>query len=74
MKAFRRFMHHLKEVDEGHRTVIMVQVENETGLLGDSRDRNEAANAAFEAPVPVSQIIIQSLPLEQTRQRQGTAP
>jgi hypothetical protein len=32
--------------------VIMVQVENEVGLLGDSRDHSEAANRVFGAPVP----------------------
>lgn len=45
-------MSHLKEVDEAYSTVIMVQVENEVGLLGDSRDRCEAANEAFGQPVP----------------------
>ncbi len=30
----------------------MVQVENEVGLLGDSRDRSAAAEEAFAAPVP----------------------
>ncbi|BEI83413.1 hypothetical protein CcaverHIS002_0400170 [Cutaneotrichosporon cavernicola] len=50
--AFKRLMEHVREVDGAHGTVIMVQVENETGLLGDSRDRSELANAAFEAPVP----------------------
>ncbi|WP_254517459.1 hypothetical protein, partial [Salmonella enterica] len=30
----------------------MVQVENETGLLGDSRDRSRRADAAFAEPVP----------------------
>lgn len=42
----------LKEIDEKHSTVIMVQVENETGLLGDSRDGSVAANRAFDKPVP----------------------
>lgn len=45
-------MEHVKEVDEKHSTVVMVQVENETGLLGDSRDGSAAANATFAAPVP----------------------
>jgi Domain of unknown function (DUF5597)/Beta-galactosidase len=50
-KAFRALMHHIKSVDE-HRTVIMMQVENEIGLLGDSRDRSPAADAAWSKPVP----------------------
>jgi hypothetical protein len=52
-KAFARLMGHLKEFDRDHNTVIMVQVENETGLLGDSRDRSRIADEAFNSPVPV---------------------
>lgn len=44
-------MKHIREVDQA-RTVIMMQVENEVGVLGDSRDRNDAANAAFAKSVP----------------------
>jgi beta-galactosidase GanA len=51
-RAFAALMGHLREVDGDDHTVIMVQVENEVGLLGDSRDRSEAADAAFAAPVP----------------------
>lgn len=51
-KAFETLMKHLKEVDEKHSTVIMVQVENEVGLLGDSRDRSPAAEKRFNEPVP----------------------
>ena len=51
-RAFKGLMQHLKEVDEGHFTVIMVQVENEVGLLGDSRDGSAAANSRFTSPVP----------------------
>jgi beta-galactosidase GanA len=51
-KAFAAFMRHLRSIDEGHRTVIMVQVENEVGLHGDTRDRHPAAEAAFQQPVP----------------------
>ncbi|KAJ5825799.1 hypothetical protein N7474_002937 [Penicillium riverlandense] len=51
-QAFQRLMQHLKEVDQEHSTVIMVQVENEVGLLGDSRDRGSAANERFCSPVP----------------------
>src|SRR5208283_1903668 len=31
--------------------VIMIQVENEVGMLGDSRDRSPAANQAYSGPV-----------------------
>jgi hypothetical protein len=50
--AYKAFMHHLGEVDKARHTVIMIQVENEVGLLGDSRDRSPEANAAFDKPVP----------------------
>jgi hypothetical protein len=50
-KAFGALLKHLKEVDEKH-TVLFIQVENEVGVRGDSRDRCPAANTAFAAPVP----------------------
>lgn len=50
-RAFAALMQHLAAVDRDHR-VIMVQVENEVGLLGDSRDRSTRAMAAWQAPVP----------------------
>lgn len=51
-KGFGQLLAHLKEVDEKHSTVIMVQVENETGLLGDSRDGSKAAEQRYNSPVP----------------------
>ena len=45
-------MRHLKEMDEADRTVIMMQVENESGLLGSVRDYTKESNALFEGPVP----------------------
>ncbi|KAK5676106.1 hypothetical protein LTS10_011396 [Elasticomyces elasticus] len=51
-RAFQKLMAHVKEVDEKHQTVIMVQVENETGLLGDSRDGGSAAEKCFQSGVP----------------------
>ena len=51
-RAFSALMRHVKEVDEAHSTVIMVQVENEIGLLGDSRDGSSAANKRFSEHVP----------------------
>jgi len=50
--AFAALMRHIKEFDGSQSTVIMVQVENEVGLLGDSRDRCAAAEKAFSEPVP----------------------
>ncbi len=51
-KAFHALMRHIREVDGKEHTVITMQVENEVGVLGDSRDRSPAANAAFAGPVP----------------------
>jgi len=51
-RAFGALMQHIHAVDSGAQTVIMVQVENEVGLLGDARDQSDAANQAFAAPVP----------------------
>lgn len=50
-RAYVKFMEHLAQVD-GRRTTIMIQMQNEVGVLGDSRDRGAAANAAFAAAVP----------------------
>jgi Domain of unknown function (DUF5597)/Beta-galactosidase len=50
-QAFVRFIEHLAAVDRDH-VVVMVQVENEAGLLRDSRDRSAGAEAAWRGPVP----------------------
>jgi hypothetical protein len=52
-RAFAQLTAHLAATDPQH-TVIAIQVENETGLLGDSRDRSPAAEAAWHAPVPAA--------------------
>jgi len=51
-RAFAALMHHIREVDGKNHTVLMMQVENEVGIVGDSRDRCPAANAAYDGPVP----------------------
>ncbi len=51
-RAFAALMRHIREVDGDANTVIMMQVENEVGVLGDSRDRSDAASSAFAGPVP----------------------
>jgi beta-galactosidase GanA len=51
-RAFAALMRHVREIDGRKHTVIMMQVENEVGLLGDSRDRSPLAKAAFAKPVP----------------------
>lgn len=51
-KAFAAMMRHLRTIDEAQRTVIMVQVQNEVGLHGDTRDRHPLAEQVFAQPVP----------------------
>jgi hypothetical protein len=51
-RAFAALMRHIREMDGQAHTVLMMQVENEVGVLGDSRDRSPAANQAFQAQVP----------------------
>lgn len=51
-KAFSSWLTHVAEADRGHGTVLMVQIENEIGMLEDARDHSEAADAFFNAPVP----------------------
>ena len=51
-KAFAALMTFLKDFDEKEQTVLAVQVENETGLLGAAREVSDEADAAFAARVP----------------------
>jgi beta-galactosidase GanA len=51
--AFTEFMRHLKAADP-ERTVLMVQVENETGTWGAVRDYSPAAQKLFDGPVPAN--------------------
>lgn len=55
IRAYSALLSYLKKVD-AQKTVIMVQVENEIGMLPDARDFNAAANIAFDADVPVALI------------------
>ena len=51
-RAFTALMQHIKQVDGREHTVLMMQVENEVGVLGDTRDHSAEANRAFASPVP----------------------
>ena len=51
-RAFAAMMHHLRENDSSQQTVLMVQVENEVGYLGQGRDRSPEANRLFQGRVP----------------------
>lgn len=50
--AFAMFMKHLREVDSQDHSVIMIQVENEMGVIGDARDHSVVAEAGFNKNVP----------------------
>lgn len=52
--AFRALMHHLKEIDGEQHTVIMVQVENESGAIDAVRDHSPAAEKQFDGQVPAA--------------------
>ena len=53
-KAFRALMAHLKEFDGARNTVIMVQVENEVGMLPVAREFGSEADKQFNGPVPAA--------------------
>ena len=53
-RAFAQLMRHLRDVDGEKHTVLMVQVENEVGVIPESRDHSAVANASFAAAVPPS--------------------
>jgi Domain of unknown function (DUF5597)/Glycosyl hydrolases family 35 len=50
-RAFAVLMRHIREIDLEHHTVVMVQVENEVGILGTSRDHGAEAQRVYESPV-----------------------
>ena len=57
MTAYAALMQHIKVTDGrltdgGQHTVVMMQVENEIGMLPSARDHSTLANAAFNEPVP----------------------
>lgn len=52
--AFAALMRHIRETDGTQHTVIMMQVENESGGIGSVRDYSAAAQKLFEANVPTS--------------------
>jgi beta-galactosidase GanA len=51
IKAFKALMEHLKQTDKAH-TVIMIQVENEIGMLTEPRERTAGADKLFTSEVP----------------------
>ncbi|AEU37897.1 DUF5597 domain-containing protein [Granulicella mallensis] len=57
-RAFTTLMRHLKQSDPQH-TVLLIQVENETGMWGSMRDHSPAADAVFTQTVPAA--VLQSM-------------
>ena len=51
-QAFAAVMRHVKQIDSAENTVIMVQVENESGAIGTPRDFSAESNRAFAGAVP----------------------
>lgn len=52
--AFRALMAHIKQTDQHEHTVLMVQVENEIGMLPVAREHGPIADAAYNAEVPAA--------------------
>jgi hypothetical protein len=52
LEAFVKLMGFIKDFDEDDQTVIMIQVENEMGMLPTARDYHLLANTAFKKDVP----------------------
>ena len=51
-KAYAELMKHIASIDNKENTILVIQVENEVGTLGQTRDFSEAANKSFDAQVP----------------------
>ena len=52
LKAFQALMAHIKEIDINAQTIIMIQPENEIGMLPTARDYHPLANTKFHEHVP----------------------
>jgi Domain of unknown function (DUF5597)/Beta-galactosidase len=51
-KAFSALMQHIAKKDSQEHTILMIQIENESGGIGSDRDYSPASNQEFAAPVP----------------------
>ena len=68
-KAFEHLVQHMAHADHTG-LVSMIQVENEVGILGDSRDRSPEAQAAWDAEVPGALLAhLQSAPIDSLARR-----
>ena len=53
-RAYAALLTHLREIDGRNHTVILVQVENESGILGSPRDYAPEPAQLFQGPVPAA--------------------
>ncbi len=60
-RAFCELMKHIKAIDEQENTVVMMQVENEIGMLESARDHSPLAEKAYKQEVP--SLLIKALKL-----------
>lgn len=51
-RAFAALMQHIREIDEQEHTVVLMQVENESGLQGAAREHSDYADKLFHEKVP----------------------
>jgi beta-galactosidase GanA len=52
LNAYKHLLQHIKEVDKSNQTVILMQPENEIGMLPSARDYHPLANKKFSEDVP----------------------
>jgi hypothetical protein len=57
--AFVMLMRHLKQIDGDKHTVLMIQVENESGNIGSIRDNSAESNREFAGQVPAELLAIE---------------
>jgi beta-galactosidase GanA len=53
LKAYQALMKHIREIDGKEHTIIMIQPENEIGMLPTARDYHPLANKKFKENVPM---------------------
>ena len=63
LKAFSALMLHIAEKDPQREVVIMMQIENEIGMLESARDHSPMAEKAYKQPVP--QALLKALGIKQ---------
>ncbi|MBN1116201.1 MAG: DUF5597 domain-containing protein [Bacteroidales bacterium] len=56
LEAYKHLLRHLGEFDKENQTVILMQPENEIGMLPSARDYSDAANKKFSENVPADLI------------------